>query len=155
VIDSDDDLTPGEELQDLLETLVEALAVDGEITVTEDDGILRGSVEGEGAEALVGPDGVVLEAIQHIAQRIVLRGATDLRVVVDAAGYRGRREDELREEADRVAELVISEGGRIALRPMPAAERRFVHEYLRERGDVETHSEGDEPRRRLVVTPGD
>jgi spoIIIJ-associated protein len=155
VIEADDDLTPEEELQDLLETLVEALAVDGEITVTEDDGILRGSVEGDGAEVLVGPDGAVLEAIQHIAQRIVLRGAADLRVVVDAAGYRGRREDELREEADRVAEMVVSEGRRIALRPMPAAERRFLHEYLRERGDVETHSEGDEPRRRLVVSPGD
>jgi spoIIIJ-associated protein len=155
VIEDNDDLTPGEELQDLLETLAEALAVEGAVTVTEDDGVLRGSVEGAGAEALVGPDGAVLEAIQHIAQRIVLRGAADLRVVVDAAGYRGRREDELREEADRAAETVVSEGRRIALRPMPAAERRFVHEYLRERGDVETHSEGDEPRRRLVVSPGD
>jgi spoIIIJ-associated protein len=153
VIDDDGELTPEEELQELLETLAEALVVDGQVKVTEDDGVLRGSVEGEGAEALVGPDGSVLEAIQHLAQRIVLRGAEGLRIVVDAAGYRARREDELREEADRVADLVVSEGRRIALRPMPAAERRFVHEYLRERGDVETHSEGDEPRRRLVVSP--
>jgi spoIIIJ-associated protein len=153
VIDDDGELTPEEELQELLETLAEALVVNGQVKVTEDDGVLRGSVEGEGAEALVGPDGSVLEAIQHLAQRIVLRGAEGLRIVVDAAGYRARREDELREEADRVADLVVSEGRRIALRPMPAAERRFVHEYLRERGDVETHSEGDEPRRRLVVSP--
>ncbi|HEY7966123.1 MAG TPA: R3H domain-containing nucleic acid-binding protein [Solirubrobacteraceae bacterium] len=153
MIDDDGELTPEEELQELLETLAEALVVDGQVKVTEDDGVLRGSVEGEGAEALVGPDGSVLEAIQHLAQRIVLRGAEGLRIVVDAAGYRARREDELREEADRVADLVVSEGRRIALRPMPAAERRFVHEYLRERGDVETHSEGDEPRRRLVVSP--
>ena len=153
--DEDDELTPEEELQDLLETLAEALDVNGQVTVTEDDGVVRGSVEGDGAEALVGPDGSVLEAIQHLAQRIVLRGAEGLRVVVDAAGYRDRREDELREEADRVADLVVSEDRRIALRPMPAAERRFVHEYLRDRGDVETHSEGEEPRRRLVVSPGD
>lgn len=153
MIDDDGELTPEEELQELLETLAEALEVNGQVKVTEDDGVLRGSVEGEGAEALVGPDGSVLEAIQHLAQRIVLRGAEGLRIVVDAAGYRARREDELREEADRVADLVVSEGRRIALRPMPAAERRFVHEYLRERGDVETHSEGDEPRRRLVVSP--
>lgn len=153
MIDDDGELTPEEELQELLETLAEALVVNGQVKVTEDDGVLRGSVEGEGAEALVGPDGSVLEAIQHLAQRIVLRGAEGLRIVVDAAGYRARREDELREEADRVADLVVSEGRRIALRPMPAAERRFVHEYLRERGDVETHSEGDEPRRRLVVSP--
>jgi spoIIIJ-associated protein len=76
-------------------------------------------------------------------------------VIVDAAGYRGRREDALRAEADRVANLVLSESREIALRPMPAVERRFVHEYLRERGDVATHSEGDEPRRRLVVSPSE
>ena len=151
----DGELSPEEELQDLLETLAEAFDSDGAVTVEESDGILLGSVEGPGAEALVGDDGVVLEAIQHLAQRIVLRGASGLRVVVDAAGYRGRREEALRAEADRVADQVIEEGREIALRPMPAAERRFLHEYLRERGDVETHSEGDEPRRRLVVSPSE
>ena len=149
----DDELTPDEELRDLLETLAEAFDADASVVIEEEDGVLRGSVEGPGAEVLVGPDGVVLEAVQHLAQRIVLRGASGLRVIVDAAGYRGRREEALREEADRVADLVRSEGREIALRPMPAAERRFLHEYLRERGDVETHSEGDEPRRRLVVAP--
>jgi spoIIIJ-associated protein len=73
--------------------------------------------------------------------------------VVDAAGYRARREDALRAEADRVADLAVSEGREITLRPMPAAERRFLHEYLRDRHDVETHSEGDEPRRHLMVSP--
>jgi spoIIIJ-associated protein len=149
----DGELTPEEELRDLLETLAEAFEVEAAVVVEEHDGILRGSVEGPGAEVLVGEDGVVLEAVQHLAQRIVLRGASGSRVVVDAAGYRGQREQALRAEADRVAGLVLSEGREIALRPMPAAERRFLHEYLRERGDVETHSEGDEPRRRLVVTP--
>jgi len=149
----DGELTPEEELQDLLETLAEAFDLDASVVIEEDDGVLRGSVEGPGAEALVGEDGVVLEAVQHLAQRIVLRGASGTRVVVDAAGYRGQREEALREEADRVAGLAVSEGREIALRPMPAAERRFLHEYLRERGDVETHSEGDEPRRRLVVSP--
>ena len=151
--DEFDELTPREELRELLETLVEAFGVDASVALAEHDGVLRGSVEGPGAEALVGPDGSIIEAVQHLAQRIVLRGAEGPRVVVDAAGYRGRREDALRAEADRVAVLVVSEGRDIALSPMPAAERRFVHEYLRERGDVDTHSEGDEPRRRLVVSP--
>lgn len=153
--DDDDELTPEEELRELLETLVEAFAADAEVVLSESEGVLLGSVEGPGAEALVGPDGTILEAVQHLAQRIVLRGAAGPRVVVDAAGYRGRREVALRAEADRVAEVVLSEGREVALRPMPAAERRFLHEYLRERGDVETHSEGDEPRRRLIVSPAD
>lgn len=153
--DETDELTPEEELRELLETLVEAFGADAEVVLTELDGVLRGTVEGPGAEALVGPDGSIIEAVQHLAQRIVLRGASGPRVVVDAAGYRGRREDALRVEADRVAALVLSEGREIALRPMPAAERRFLHEYLRERGEVATHSEGDEPRRRLVVSPAE
>jgi spoIIIJ-associated protein len=155
VTDAGEDLTPEEELRELLETLVEAFGVDGSVALSETDGVLLGTVEGPGAEALIGADGVIIEAVQHLAQRIVLRGATGLRVLVDAAGYRGRREDALRVEADRVANLVLSESREIALRPMPAVERRFVHEYLRERGDVATHSEGDEPRRRLVVSPGE
>jgi len=153
VSDEDDELTPEEELRELLETLVEAFGADADVVLSEADDVLLGSVEGPGAESLVGPDGKILEAVQHLAQRIVLRGAAGPRVVVDAAGYRGRREDALRAEADRVADLVLSEGREVALRPMPAAERRFLHEYLRERGDIETHSEGDEPRRRLVVSP--
>jgi spoIIIJ-associated protein len=153
VSDDDGELTPEEELRDLLETLVEAFGVDAEVALSESDGVLRGVVEGPGAEALVGPDGAIIEAVQHLAQRIVLRGEAGPRVVVDAAGYRARREDALRAEADRVADLAVSEGREITLRPMPAAERRFLHEYLRDRHDVETHSEGDEPRRHLMVSP--
>jgi spoIIIJ-associated protein len=151
----DGDLTPEEELRELLETLVEAFGADAEVVLDETDGVLRGVVEGPGADSLLGPDGAIIEAVQHLAQRIVLRGAAGPRVVVDAAGYRERREESLRAEADRVADLVLAEGREVALRPMPAAERRFLHEYLRDRGDVATHSEGDEPRRRLVVSPGD
>ncbi len=153
--EADDELTPEEELRDLLETLVEAFGADAEVVLTERDGVLRGVVEGPGAQALVGADGAIIEAVQHLAQRIVLRGATGLRVLVDAGGYRESREQELRAEADRVADLVLSEGREVALHPMPPADRRVVHEYLRERGDVATHSEGDEPRRRLVVSPAD
>jgi len=153
-VEDDDELTAEEELRDLLETLVDAFELDADVVTTVTEEELRGAVEGPGAQALVGADGAMLEAVQHLAQRIVLRGAGGLRVVVDAAGYRGRREEALRGEADRVADRVLSEGREIAMRPMPAAERRFVHEYLRERGDVATHSEGDEPRRRLVVSPG-
>ena len=151
--DDGDELTPAEELRELLEALVEAFDVDAGVEVHETDDVLTGTIEGAGAEALVGPGGAIIEAVQHLAQRIVLRGAGGLRVVVDAAGYRDRREDALRAEADRGADTALAEGREVALRPMPASERRFVHEYLRERGDVATHSEGDEPRRRLVVSP--
>jgi len=149
----DGELSAEDELYELLETLVDAFGVEASVQTSLEGEELRGSVEGPGAERLVGSGGNVLEAIQHLAQRIVLRGGGGLRVIVDADGYRGRREDALRAEADRVADRALSEGRDVAMRAMPAFERRFVHEYLRERGDVATHSEGDEPRRRLVVSP--
>jgi spoIIIJ-associated protein len=152
--DDDDELSAEDELYELLDTLVDAFGIEATVATSVEDDQLRGSVEGPGADRLVGNAGNVLEAIQHLAQRIVLRGAGGLRVVVDADGYRARREDDLRAEADRVAERALGEGRDVAMRAMPASERRFVHEYLRERGDVATHSEGDEPRRRLVVSPG-
>ncbi|HEY2569899.1 MAG TPA: hypothetical protein VGI27_00415, partial [Solirubrobacteraceae bacterium] len=108
MVPDDDELTAEEQLRELLETLVEAFDVEAEVVTTVADGELRGAVEGPGATELVGAGGNVLEAVQHLAQRIVLRGASGLRVVVDAAGYRGRREEALRGEADRVADRVLS-----------------------------------------------
>ena len=58
-----------------------------------------------------------------------------------------------RPKPSEAAEEALRSGEPVELDPMPASERRIVHEYLRERGGVETHSEGDEPERRLVVSP--
>jgi spoIIIJ-associated protein len=73
--------------------------------------------------------------------------------VIDADGYRKRRAEALRADADDAADEVAQTGRAIDLDPMPASERRVVHEHLRDRDDVETHSEGDEPDRYLVITP--
>ncbi|HEX2703881.1 MAG TPA: R3H domain-containing nucleic acid-binding protein [Solirubrobacteraceae bacterium] len=154
-LDDDAELSAPEVLREMLDALVGAFALEAEVAVEEVDGVLTGAVNGNDVQALVGEGGSVLDAIQHLAQRIVLRGGEGLRVVVDAGGYRERREAELRVEADVAAAAAVAEGKEIALSPMPAAERRFVHEHLRERGDVETHSEGEEPRRCLVVAPRD
>jgi spoIIIJ-associated protein len=152
-LDEDAEPSAPEVLRELLERLVVAFALDAEIVINEGDGVLRGTIEGKDVEALVGVGGSVLDAIQHLAQRIVLRGGEGLRVLVDAGGYRERREAELRAEADRAADEAVAKRGEVALAPMPATERRYVHEHLRERGDVATHSEGDEPRRHLIVAP--
>ena len=111
----DDELSPEDELRDLLETLVEAFGVDAQIVTTVGAEEIRGAIEGPGAQAFLIDDGAVIEAVQHLAQRIVLRGAGGLRVIVDAGGYRARREAALRDEADRAAERVLSEGRGVAL----------------------------------------
>ena len=92
--------------------------------------------------------------MQHLAQRIVFpEGPQPVRVVIDANGYRERRAEALRREADDAAEEALRTGRAGRARPDARVERRIVHEYLRERGDVETHSEGEEPERYLVVSP--
>ena len=102
----------------------------------------------------IGRHGQTIDAVQHLAQRVVFPdGPSSVRVVIDANGYRDRRAAALRGMADDAADDAISAGEPVELDPLPPFERRVVHEYLREREDVETHSEGDEPERHLVISP--
>jgi spoIIIJ-associated protein len=148
----DDD--PAEVLEDLLAEIADGLDLDVEIDVEEGDGVLKGSLRGDDVGLFIGRRGQTIDAVQHLAQRIVFHeGPSDVRVVIDADGYRERRAETLRAAADDAAEETLRTGQPVEMDPMPASERRVVHEHLRDRGDVETHSEGDEPERRLVISP--
>jgi spoIIIJ-associated protein len=151
---SSEDLEPDESLQELLEEIVDGLGLDVEIEVTENDEILRGQLTGEDVGLFIGRHGQTIDAVQHLAQRIVFPdGPADVRVVIDANGYRERRAEALRADADEAADEALRLGEPVELDPLPPFERRIVHEYLRDRGDVATHSEGNEPERYLIVTP--
>jgi spoIIIJ-associated protein len=152
--DGDEEEDPAELLTELLKEIVDGLGLEGEVVVDREDDVLRGSVEGEDVGLLIGRRGQTIDAVQHLAQRIVFPGGqSTARVVVDADGYRERRAQALREDAAAAADEAVRLREPVELDPMPASERRVVHEFLRDRGDVETHSEGDEPERYLVVSP--
>lgn len=152
--DTDRELSPVELLEELLEEIVEDLQLDAEVEVEEADGVLTGRLEGENVGLFIGRHGQTIDAVQHLAQRIVFpEGPSSVRVVIDANGYRERRAETLCADADEAADEAVASGTRVELDPLPPAERRIVHEYLRDREDVETHSEGDEPERFLVITP--
>ncbi|HEY1687394.1 MAG TPA: R3H domain-containing nucleic acid-binding protein [Solirubrobacteraceae bacterium] len=145
---------PAETLHDLLCEIADGLGLDVEVDVEVADGVLNGRLEGDDVGPLIGRRGQTIDAIQHIAQRVVFKSSKDAgRVLVDAGGYRERRHEALCAEADDAAEEAIRLAGRVEFEPMTASERRVLHEHLRERGDVSTHSEGDEPERYLVVEP--
>ena len=145
---------PLDVLGDLLEEIAEALGLDVEVELEETDGVLTGTFNGEGVGLLIGRRGQTIDAVQHLAQRIVFHeGPSPVRVVIDADGYRARRAESLRAEAEDAAEEALRLDRPVELEPMPASERRIVHEHLRELGGVETHSEGTEPARYLVVSP--
>ena len=151
---TDEDLDPPEALAGLLEEIVDGLGLDAEVEVAEADGVLTGRLEGEDVGLFIGRHGQTIDAVQHLAQRIVFpEGPSSVRVVIDANGYRERRAAALQGEADDAADDAVSSGKPVELDPLPPFERRIVHEYLRERGDVETHSEGNEPERYLVISP--
>ncbi len=143
-------------VQKLLERVTDALDLDATVSVTDDGETITGVVEGSDVGLFIGHHGQTIEAVQHLAQRVAGEAAPSQRrrIVIDAAGYRERREVVLQKQADEAADKAIESGRPVALDAMTSSERRIVHEYLRDRGDVETHSEGNEPDRHLVVTPG-
>jgi spoIIIJ-associated protein len=124
------------------------------VDITETDEELRATVNGEDLGLLIGKHGMTIDALQHLAIRIAYPDRDrSKQVVIDAAGYRDRREEALHRQADRAIAEAIEYGRPVELEPMRALERKVVHLYVRDRADVETHSEGDEPDRRLVITP--
>src|ERR1700722_7670727 len=150
----DGELDPVEALEGLIDEVLVGLGLEAEIVVAERGGVLTGRLEGEDVGLFIGRHGQTIDAVQHLAQRIVFPdGPSSVRVVIDANGYRERRAESLRAEAEEAADRAIASGKPVELDPLPPFERRIVHEYLRDRGGVETHSEGNEPERYLVVSP--
>jgi spoIIIJ-associated protein len=141
-------------LEELLDVIARALELDADVDVEFADGVLTGRLDGHDLGLFIGRHGQTIDAVQHLAQRIVLGGeASGLRIVVDADGYRARRARTLRAQADDAAEEALRTGRPVELSAMAALDRRLVHEHLRDRAEVETYSEGAEPDRYLVVCP--
>lgn len=145
---------PAERVRAILERIAAELDLDADVSVTEDDDEIRGSVDGEDVGLLIGRHGQTIDAVQLVCYQAAFRGHADRkRVTVDAAGYRERQSESLRRRADMAAEDAVREGRAIEMDSMGSNERRVVHEHLRERTEVETYSEGDEPHRFVVVAP--
>jgi spoIIIJ-associated protein len=147
--------TPAERVRELIEGVLDELELDGEVEIAEDDDRISATVLGEDDYGLlIGKRGQTIDALQLLCYQAAFRGMRERkRVVLDAAGYRERRRETLEGRADRAAEQALSSNHVVEMDPMSAQERRVVHERLKERAGVETYSEGDEPRRCVVVAP--
>lgn len=137
--------------------LVEAFAVEASVDVVEVDAETREvRVSGDDLGLMIGPRGLTIQAIHELARTVVYRRAPDGqegRVRVDVAGYRQRRREALEQFARTIAEGVRSSGRSKALEPMAAPDRKVVHDAVNGVDGVRTTSEGDEPRRYVVVAP--
>jgi spoIIIJ-associated protein len=143
-------------IEELLDRVAEALGLDADVVIEEDEEAIRATLEGDELGLFIGRHGATIDAVQHLAFKIANRDAARneaIRVTVDAAGYRERREEMLHRQADQAALRAARSGRPVALDAMSATERKVVHEHLKDRDDVETYSEGTEPNRHLVVAP--
>jgi len=144
----------------ILEKLLDHMGFDVKVDV-ESGETSRLNVVGEGRErdelgALIGRKGERLSALQHLVNLMLSKQVgTWTRVLVDVEDYRGRRERQLRDLANRAATRVVETGKMLQLEPMPALERRWVHLTLRDHPNVATQSIGEEPNRRVVLVPRD
>jgi spoIIIJ-associated protein len=140
--------------QEVLQEMLRLMAVEATVEITMGTETSKLNVKGEDLGVLIGRRGEKLASLQHLVNLIVAKREGQWhRISVDVENYRGRREEQLRDVADRAAKRVAQSGKIIQLEPMPAVERRIVHMALVENPSVRTQSVGVEPNRRIVVLP--
>ena len=133
--------------------LTDHMGVPVTIELQETEEQLRMQMAGENMSLLIGRRGETLDALQYLTSLNVNRGREDyLRMSIDTANYRAKREEALRKLAVRMAGRAKKSGRRVALEPMNPYERRILHSALQNDPDVTTHSEGEEPYRRVIIT---
>lgn len=159
---TDEDVTVEEQaeiVEGFLEGLVDAFGVDAEIHQERiDDDTIELDLVGSDLGLLIGPKGRTLWAIQELSRTVVQRQATGThhgRVRIDVGGYRQRRKEALERFTRQLASEVQESGVARSLEPMGAADRKIVHDTVNEMDGISTTSEGEEPRRRVVIVPGD
>ncbi len=140
--------------QSVATSLIEAMGFHAAASGREEAGQVHVSVTGPDLAPLIGRRGQTLDALDLLVNLIVAhRQGRRIPVIVDVERYRERRVETLEDMARRFAERVRRSGRPLALKPMSAAERRIIHTVLAADGGVTTHSEGEDPDRRVVITP--
>ncbi len=135
--------------------LIDAMDVTATVSSRFEDDHIFVDVDGDGLGLLVGPKGATLSAVEELVRTavVVRGGGGGARILVDVGGYRRKRREALAGFATRLAEEVISTGVAKALEPMSSSDRKVVHDTVADIDGVATSSEGEDPRRRVVIRP--
>src|SRR4249920_966348 len=152
------DMTPlaenREQAAKVLREILEHMGVDAEVSAFDDGERVILDAHGPESGLVIGKKGATLDALQYLINRIVSKKPSDgPGVVVDAEGYRGRREDALTDLAQRLAEKAMKTGRPVPVEPMNPHDRRIIHVALAEHEGVRTESDGEGVFRGLVVFP--
>ncbi|WCK54522.1 protein jag [Aneurinibacillus sp. Ricciae_BoGa-3] len=141
-----------EEGRKFLEEILQTMELDARVEEVTKDGTRVLTIAGEGMGLIIGRHGQTLDSLQYLVN-IVANRYSDKRIhiVVDAENYRAKRRESLQQMAERLARQVSQSRRSVRLEPMSATERKIIHSYLQGRGGIETHSEGTEPNRYVVI----
>lgn len=139
--------------KEFLEGLVEAYGLEGNVVTQIEDDVIVANVEGDQTEAMVGVRGSVRSAIHELTRTVLQRYSQDTaRVRLDIAGYAERRRKALSIYGEQLIEQLKTEGGEIMLEPMSPADRKVIHDVAGEHDNVTSYSEGEPPRRYVVLS---
>ncbi|NLZ91272.1 MAG: protein jag [Clostridiales bacterium] len=147
--------TPSDMVREFLQDLINVMGVEGRVTVKEEEAnLLRAEFKGPNMGVLIGRRGQTLDSIQYIAGLVLNKKFPDryYRVIVDTEDYRKKREETLVQLAKNIAYKAIRLGKDVALEPMNPYERRIIHSALQGDARVTTHSEGEEPYRKVIIS---
>ena len=140
--------------KEFLEKMIEEMGLSLSVKVAANEDSVYIDLDGKDTGTIIGKRGQTLDAVQYLASLVVNKGEDEyIRVIVDAEGYRSKREDALKKLAYRIAEKVVKTGRSVRLEPMNPYERKVIHTTLQTVPAVATKSEGAEPHRRVVIEP--
>ena len=140
--------------REFLEGLLEAFGLEGEVASRVEKDVLFLDVTGGQTEALVGQKGAILQAIHELTRTVIQRRTFRApRMRLDINGYTERRRAALKIFAGQIAEQVLESGDEVMLEPMNPADRKVLHDAVAEIDGVRSFSEGEDPRRSVVISP--
>jgi spoIIIJ-associated protein len=138
----------------VLRDILERMGIDAEVSAFDDGERIILDAHGSESGLVIGKKGATLDSLQYLVNRIIFKKPGEMStIIVDAEGYRGRREDSLVDLAKRLAEKATRSGRPVPVEPMNAHDRRIVHMALADHPDVTTESEGEGMARRVVIFP--
>jgi len=148
-------IIPGSYLQEFMQTVLIHLGLSGTIEIATAENVVEINISGAKMGLLIGKRGQTLDALQYLLNVICHRNfaGQGKRVVLDVEGYREKREQTLKELANRLAQKATYYRKELVLEPMSALERRIIHSTLQDNPAVSTYSQGEEPYRKVVIAP--
>jgi spoIIIJ-associated protein len=140
-------------VRELVTRITHGMGISCRVDVEEREDVVVATCAGRDLGLLIGRHGQTIDAVQYLVNAVLVRRLPGTPAIVDAAGYRARREASLSALAHRAADDALRRGERVSLEPMTAVERKIVHLELKDADGVETTSEGTEPNRFVVIFP--